>query len=172
MKSIDDNGTIRYYQNSSLHRIDGPAILWANGDKEWWQNEKRHRLDGPAILCANGNKAWFQNGQRHRLDGFAIEYANGDKVWYQDDKLHRLDGPAVERHGHKEYWILDKQLSILEFKHKIYKLSKFKNTRWTKLKNNEPFCKWWFNPHNIGGKLAIQDLTAMFHSQIYYPLVP
>ena len=45
-----------------------------------------HRLDGPAIEFANGTKVWYVDGKRHRLDGPAIEFADGDKVWCVDDK--------------------------------------------------------------------------------------
>ena len=41
-----------------------------------------HREDGPAIEYANGNKQWCRNGQLHREDGPAIEYANGCKQWW------------------------------------------------------------------------------------------
>ncbi len=75
-----------WYQNGELHRLDGPAIEWANGDKEWYQNGQRHRLDGPAIEWADGYKAWYQNGQRHRLAGPAIERADGTKRWYINGK--------------------------------------------------------------------------------------
>ena len=49
---------------------------------EWYQNNKLHRLDGPAIEFANGSKEWFQNGLRHRIDGPAIECITGDKFWF------------------------------------------------------------------------------------------
>ena len=55
------------------------------GDKYWYQNDKLHRLDGPAVEWANGSKVWCQNGKYHRLDGPAIEYANGNKYWYIED---------------------------------------------------------------------------------------
>ena len=48
----------------------------------WLQNDKLHRLGGPAVEYANGDKVWYQNGKRHRLDGPAAEYANGGKSWY------------------------------------------------------------------------------------------
>ena len=56
-----------------------------------WYNEdnKLHREDGPAVEYSDGEKYWYLNGKRHREDGPAIEYANGDKSWYIDDKLHR-----------------------------------------------------------------------------------
>jgi len=73
----------RYYNDQfQLHRLDGPAVDYANGTKAWWKNGKLHRLDGPAVERANGTKAWWKNGKLHRLDGPAIERSNGDKSWY------------------------------------------------------------------------------------------
>ena len=40
----------------------------AKGTKTWFLNGKRHRVDGPAIEWANGTKEWFLNGQLHRVD--------------------------------------------------------------------------------------------------------
>ena len=81
-KEIDNDGTVRYYLNGELHRIDGPAIEWANGDKYWYINGQHHRLDGPAIEWADGSKTWWINGKRHRIDGPAVEFSNGNKSWY------------------------------------------------------------------------------------------
>ena len=47
--------------NGELHRVDGPAVEYANGDKQWWVNDKRHREDGPAVELANGTKEWWVN---------------------------------------------------------------------------------------------------------------
>ena len=44
-----------------LHRLDGPAVEWADGTKIWYQNDQPHRLDGPAVEWANGTKAWYLN---------------------------------------------------------------------------------------------------------------
>jgi len=68
------------------HRLDGPAIEWADGDKHWYQNGKFHRLDGPAVEMADGDKHWYQNGKYHRLDGPAIERSNGTRSWYINGK--------------------------------------------------------------------------------------
>ena len=46
------------------------------------QNDQLHRVEGPAIESANGDKYWFQNGKLHRVDGPAIEYITGHKCWY------------------------------------------------------------------------------------------
>jgi hypothetical protein len=52
-----------------------------------YKNEKGqlHRVDGPAVEYINGNKYWFINGKRHREDGPAIEYGSGYKSWYLND---------------------------------------------------------------------------------------
>jgi len=77
------------------HRVGGPAVERANGDKLWYQNGKLHREDGPAADYASGNKHWYMNGLRHRIDGPAIILNDGRKHWYKDGLLHREDGPAV-----------------------------------------------------------------------------
>jgi len=82
---INTVGNKYYYKDKAktiLHRLDGPAVEHASGDRSWYVNGKLHRLDGPAIEWANGDKAWYVNGRRHRLDGPAYEYADEDKEWY------------------------------------------------------------------------------------------
>ena len=118
VKVYDDK--TKWYQNGKYHRLDGPAIEYANGYKVWYQNGKRHRLDGPAVECADGYKEWFQNGELHRLDGPAIEWADGSKYWFQNGKYHRLDGPAIEwADGSKAWYIEGKQLTESEFNARI-----------------------------------------------------
>jgi hypothetical protein len=51
-----------YYKNGELHRIDGPAVEWIDGDKHWYLNGLLHREDGPAIECAIGKKYWYLIG--------------------------------------------------------------------------------------------------------------
>jgi hypothetical protein len=85
--TVDEYKTIRWYNsNDELHREDGPAIEYADGDKYWCINGKLHREDGPAMEYANGLKYWYINGQRHREDGPAIEWANVTKFWYLNGK--------------------------------------------------------------------------------------
>ena len=78
---IDEYGTKRWYLNDLLHRIDGPAVEYANGDKEWYLNDKLHRTDGPAVERSNGDKFWYLYNKLHREDGPAIEYSDGNKFW-------------------------------------------------------------------------------------------
>jgi hypothetical protein len=58
----DEYGTRRYFQHGKLHRVDGPAIEYANGDKYYYQHGERHRDDGPAVEFADGYKEWWLNG--------------------------------------------------------------------------------------------------------------
>jgi len=81
-----DSETHVYLLNGKLHRIDGPAIECANGDKYWFLNGLHHREDGPALEWANGHKEWYLNGKRHREDGPAYEGADGYKEWHLNGK--------------------------------------------------------------------------------------
>jgi len=47
---IDKFGTKYWYkEDGSLHRDDGPAIEYLNGDMSWYKHGKLHRENGPAI---------------------------------------------------------------------------------------------------------------------------
>ena len=82
------------------------VLFYDDGTKCWYLNGKRHRIDGPAIEFANDGKEWFVDGKRHRIDGPAVERADGAKYWYIDGKQHRIDGPAIEHaNGDKEWWL-------------------------------------------------------------------
>jgi hypothetical protein len=80
------DGTTSTIHDSSkiLHRVDGPAIEWADGEKWWYFNGKLHREDGPAIEHEDGSTSWWVDDKRHRLDGPAIEGNNGYNEWWID----------------------------------------------------------------------------------------
>jgi len=63
---IDSEGNKFHYSDRAMvirHKLNGPAVEWADGDKEWSVNGTLHREDGPAIMSQlNGNK-WFLNGK-------------------------------------------------------------------------------------------------------------
>jgi hypothetical protein len=63
---IIDKYNIKQWFNSQgqLHREDGPAVIWPNGDKYWYKNGQLHREDGPAEEWTHGNKYWYINGKR------------------------------------------------------------------------------------------------------------
>jgi len=81
-----------WYLDGLLHRHDGPAIEYKNGDKEWYKRGKLHRDDGPAYEHSLKEK-WFCNGVLHRVDGPAYRDHMRD-TWYFNGKQHREDGPA------------------------------------------------------------------------------
>ena len=91
---INRYGTKEWYLNGERHRVDGPAIEYANGGKRWYLNDILHRENGPAVEFANGHKEWYLDGELHRVDGPAVEYANGTKEWYLNDK----------RYSESDYW--------------------------------------------------------------------
>jgi hypothetical protein len=64
VKKIKNKVTYRN-NKKQLHREDGPAVEYKDGDKEWWINGERHREDGPAIERNDGYKAWYLNGNRY-----------------------------------------------------------------------------------------------------------
>ena len=63
----DKEGNKFYYSGTQkkafLHRRDGPAIEYANGDTAWYVAGRRHRCYGPAMEKMNGFKAWYTHGQ-------------------------------------------------------------------------------------------------------------
>jgi hypothetical protein len=62
--TVDNDKTIHWYNDKDeYHRLDGPAIEYADGSKEWRVDGKLHRLDGPAIEYTDGHKAWYVNGE-------------------------------------------------------------------------------------------------------------
>jgi hypothetical protein len=49
-----------YYVNGALHRVNGPARTWDDGDYMWCLNGKSHRYYGPQNL----NTAWWIHHER------------------------------------------------------------------------------------------------------------
>lgn len=68
--SFNDDHVNYYYFNetcASLHRIDGPAIEFKNGESHWYQFNERHRMDGPAII-SGAFKQWWLNGKQFETE--------------------------------------------------------------------------------------------------------
>jgi len=102
---INQYGNKIYYKDralTKLHRLDGPAVEYADGSKMWYVDGQLHRLDGPAFEAADGCKYWYVDGQLHRLDGPAVQYADGRKYWFVDgkslseEKFNALTAPTIE----------------------------------------------------------------------------
>ena len=80
------SGTTKRNDTRILHREDGPALEYYDGEKRWFINGKLHRKDGPAIEFADGSKYWCINNNLHREDGPACEDADGSKLWCLNDQ--------------------------------------------------------------------------------------
>lgn len=60
------------YRNSDqqYHRIGGPAYIWHdNGDCSWWQNGTMHRENGPAIINKDSD-LYFLHGEEMSKEKF------------------------------------------------------------------------------------------------------
>lgn len=81
---IDDLENIIWtLPNGKIHRLGGPAIIYATGTQIWYQNDQIHRTDGPAMIYADGTQKWYQHNQLHRLDGPAVISTTGKNTWWQ-----------------------------------------------------------------------------------------
>ena len=61
-----------------------PVYSCINGIEKWSCGYKLHRVDGPAIIFPDGEQRWVVNGIWHRTDGPAAIQQNGDVSWYLD----------------------------------------------------------------------------------------
>jgi hypothetical protein len=77
-----------------LHREDGPAVIWNDGDEVWYFEGNVHREGGPAKIM-KAYEAWYKHGELHRVDGPALILPDGSKEWFFNGERHREDGPAM-----------------------------------------------------------------------------
>jgi hypothetical protein len=168
--TTNEYGTIFYALKGKLHREDGPAVIYSDGDQFWYQNGKVHREDGPAVIYPNGVQYWYQNGLRHREDGPAVIYSNGDQLWYQNGKLHREDGPAlIYANGNQLYYKFGVQLNSLNdnpiflTKDSIYSLYYYNNKFYAGCRKftKEEALNHWSNPRKDNEERAKLFLIAI-----------
>ena len=60
----DHGGNPDWKQIYELHRINGPAIQWADGDQDWYKLGKRHRTNGPAVTRIGRKPQYWVNGKQ------------------------------------------------------------------------------------------------------------
>ena len=66
----DEFGTRSYYNHAGkLHREEGPAVTYTNGDKSWWLNGYRHRIGGPAVVW-HSSVEWWLYGVRYTEEAY------------------------------------------------------------------------------------------------------
>lgn len=80
---IDDAGTEQWFdERGELHRHNGPALIYANGEQQWYKHGLMHRDGAPAIVAPFGYERWYVNGKKHREDGPAVTDTDGSKMWF------------------------------------------------------------------------------------------
>lgn len=68
-----------------------------DGTRSWWRDGIAHRLDGPAVEWADGRLEWFVNGCR--VDGDALDalYRAGDQLAVEAVlRAWRRGGPSAD----------------------------------------------------------------------------
>ncbi len=62
----------KYWKNAKgqFHRLDGPALVYNDGDLYWYINGKQHRDDGPAVIRKNGSMGWYLKNRPYTLDEY------------------------------------------------------------------------------------------------------
>ena len=91
--TVTDNAEY-WFKNGRLHRENGPAIQFKDGDNRWYKNGKLHRENGPAVDFPKGYcKKWYVNGTKLTKSQFkswkrAKNYTN--KVIELGSKIQKL----------------------------------------------------------------------------------
>ena len=83
---VDSDVYVRWYKEGTkiLHREDGPAVEWSNGDKCWFKEDLLHRLDGPAIEYADGSKSYYVEDRKYSEEEFTNLFLNKAKSDHLD----------------------------------------------------------------------------------------
>ena len=72
---------VYYDKDGELHRLDGPAIEYANGNKRWYWHGKWHCETGPALDDAD-YQAYYYHNKRY--------YPKDNEEWIRMSKLKAL----------------------------------------------------------------------------------
>ena len=101
-----DDGSNR---NHYLHNENGPAYISDSGNKFYYIEDQLHRIDQPAIEYADGGYKFYYKGVLHRDNGPAVvmkNYNGSDtELYYHYGVLHNDKGPA-EKSGNCEIYYL------------------------------------------------------------------
>lgn len=50
--------------NDELHRDDGPAFIYSDGELQWWHHGQLHCRTGPAVITRTGIKEFWVYGKQ------------------------------------------------------------------------------------------------------------
>lgn len=60
---IDDGAEHHWYTHGMRHRVGGPALTNAIGKEVWYKLDAIHRSDGPAKIYPNGDEEFWWEGR-------------------------------------------------------------------------------------------------------------
>jgi hypothetical protein len=69
-------------ENGVLHREDGPALIYNNGEENWYKRGRLHRENGLPAIIKKEYKLYMVNGRRHNEYGPGYENIDGTVWWY------------------------------------------------------------------------------------------
>lgn len=98
-----DKEKTSYYFCNLLHRLDGPAIVYENGDKRWYKYGLLHRVGGPAVI-SDDKEEWWVDGKSHQENVPAVKSSYGNKHWYIDGERHCDEGTTIEQFDSDNEW--------------------------------------------------------------------
>jgi len=76
----------------TIHRDDGPAVVYNDGQMWWYQNGKIHREDGPAIVDPKGEQFWSLDGTPYTEEQHAAEMKRRNNKDSCSGKVVEIDG--------------------------------------------------------------------------------
>lgn len=56
-------GSKWWYKNDQIHRTNGPANIYSDGQQTWYLRHQRHRTSGPAVIYSDGTVEYWINGR-------------------------------------------------------------------------------------------------------------
>jgi hypothetical protein len=60
-------------KKGDLHRLNGPAVIFNDGDTLWYRHGQMHRDDGPArIWVKYGIEEWYKDGKPYKPSAHEI----------------------------------------------------------------------------------------------------
>ena len=112
-----------------IHRTDGPAVEYADGDTAWYINNKKMSEEQFNQWRAKNNPIKESRSENIKQlasmevpykvdndgtetyktkDGYRVESAVGNIFWFNNNgERHRVDGPAVEFVDGSKYWYVN-----------------------------------------------------------------
>jgi hypothetical protein len=90
--------------DGNLHRDNGPARKWVDGNKEYFQHGIYSRSDGPAFVWGKSYE-YIVNGKTHNPHGVALYRAKKVAIGMPEVKEYWLDGIKVS----KQQWELERK---------------------------------------------------------------